>query len=287
MRKAWRGLALAALLAVLLAGGGVLGVRAAPGRLLPAGPPDPAPAPASALTAHRSGTAFLVAPGRLVTNAHVVLPCRGQGLAVQVAGLPGPWRVLTEEAGTDLALLGGPAQPDDRPLALSAATRLPRGMPMLALGYPAAAGHALQASLGPLRRAALTVHDPEGGRAVSFVVTDRQGQEMEVSWEDGLRYFGADKAERLRWRLEVEAPSAGGSSGGPLLDAAGSVVGVVYAGGRGTTSAVPLADLRDFLARAGVVPRFHAPAAGTAAMQPADWSALQDQARGAVHRITC
>ncbi|WP_165694288.1 S1 family peptidase, partial [Teichococcus deserti] len=215
--------------------------------------PRPAVEEAPSTGAHRSGSAFLVAPGLLVTNAHVVLPCRAQGLAVHIAGHPGPWRILAEEPAADLALLRGPAAPEDIPLALSAAARLPRGAAVLALGYPAAAG--LQASQGPLRRATLTVHDPEGGRAVSFRVTDRQGQEVEVSWEDGLRYFGEDQAGRLRWRLEIDAPSAGGSSGGPLLDAAGNVVGVVYAGARGSSSAVPLADLRDFLAGAGVVPR--------------------------------
>ncbi|WP_160000669.1 serine protease [Roseomonas sp. 18066] len=268
----------AAVLAALLAAAGVAmaagGFRAAPPRLtlvetLPAG-------------AHRSGSAFLVAPGLLVTNAHVVLPCRAQGLAVRVAGQPGPWRILAEEPAADLALLRGPAAPDDLPLALSAAARLPRGAPVLALGFPAAAG--LQASQGPLRRATLTVHDPEGGRAVSFRVTDRQGQEVEVSWEDGLRYFGEDQAGRLRWRLEIDAPSAGGSSGGPLLDAAGNVVGVVYAGARGTSSAVPLADLRDFLASAGVVPRFRPPPAAGAAP---DWAALRDRAAPAMRRVTC
>jgi hypothetical protein len=49
----------------------------------------------------------------------------------------------------------------------------------------------------------------------------------------------------LRWRLEIDAPSTGGSSGGPVLDAAGHVIGVVYAGGRGLTAAIPLEDLRE------------------------------------------
>ena len=50
----------------------------------------------------------------------------------------------------------------------------------------------------------------EGGHAVSFVMTDRQGREVEPGWEDGLRYFGAAQAERLRWRLEIAAPASGG-----------------------------------------------------------------------------
>jgi S1-C subfamily serine protease len=259
-----------ALASVALAAGGFGGVPVRP------------PGEASPAGGHRSGSAFLVAPGLLVTNAHVVLPCRTQGLPIGVAGHPGPWRILAEEPAADLALLRGPAAAAELPLALSAAPRLPRGAVVLALGFPAAAG--LQASQGPLRRATLTVHDPEGGRAVSFRVTDRQGQEVEVSWEDGLRYFGADQAARLRWRLEIEAPSAGGSSGGPLLDAAGNVVGVVYAGTGGATSAVPLADLRDFLAAAGVVPRLRPPPVAGAVP---DWPALRDRAAPAMRRVTC
>ncbi|MCQ4159929.1 serine protease [Roseomonas sp. GC11] len=235
--------------------------------------------------AHRTGSAFQVAPGLLVTNAHVVLRCRAEGLPVEVSGQPGPWRVLADESSNDLALLAGPAWHGDAPLPLSAAPRLPRGTPVMVMGYPATAGRpaALQASNGQLRRAALTVHDPEAGRAVSFVMTDRNGQEVEANWEDGLRYFGADKADRLRWRLEIDAMAAGGSSGGPVLDGAGNVVGVVYAGGTGFTSAVPLADLREFLSRAGVVPMFRAPASHG----PVDWETVRRRAADGVKRIAC
>lgn len=229
------------------------------------------------------GSAFLVAPGLLVTNAHVALRCRAQGRSLEVAGQPGAWRVLTEDSSTDLALLAGPGL-GGSPLSLSAAQRLPPGLPVLVLGYPLRDGNpgALQARPGQIRRAALTVHDPETGRAISFVMTDRSGHEVPARWEDGLRYFGADKADRLRWRLEIDAPSSGGSSGGPVLDAAGNVVGVVYAGARGLTSAVPLEDLREFLARAGVAPLFR-----TAAAAAPDWQAVQARAAQATHRISC
>ncbi|MDJ0390367.1 serine protease [Roseomonas sp. E05] len=230
------------------------------------------------------GSAFLVAPGLLVTNAHVALRCRAQGRPLEVGGQPGVWQVLTEDPSTDLALLSGPGL-DEAPLSLSAAQRLPSGMPVLVLGYPVRdwGSGALQAMPGQIRRAALTVHDPEAGRAVSFVMTDRSGHEIPARWEDGLRYFGADKADRLRWRLEIDAPSSGGSSGGPVLDAAGNVIGVVYAGARGFTSAVPLEDLREFLARAGVAPMFRTAAAAAAP----DWRAVQARAARATHRISC
>lgn len=231
-----------------------------------------------------TGSAFLVAPGLLVTNAHVVLRCRAQGRTMQVAGLPGPWRVQAEESSTDLVLLSGP-RTEEAFLPLSTAERLPRDMPVLALGYPALASRPgqLEATPGRIRRAALTVHEPEGGRAMSFVMTDRQGQEVEVRWEDGIRYFGSEKADRLRWRLEIDAVTEGGNSGGPVLDGAGNVVGVVYAGGRGSTAAVPLADLRELLARAGVVPSLRMPAGGAAP----NWSAVRAQAAPSVRRLFC
>jgi S1-C subfamily serine protease len=234
-----------------------------------------------------SGTAFGVAPGVLVTNAHVALRCQAQGLPLRVAGRSGPWSVALIDADADLALLRGSAQAEDV-LPLSTATRLPRGAQVLAMGYPTGGVDSRSAGLlrsarGGVLRATLTVHDPQGGRAASFVMTDRQGQEVEPSWEDGLRYFGADKAARLRWRLEIDAPSTGGSSGGPVLDAAGHVIGVVYAGGRGLTAAIPLEDLRSLLARAGVAPILRA---STQRRDP-DWAAVEAAAARALYRISC
>ena len=252
-----------------------------------AGPLRPAASPAPAVTSGWSGSAFAVAPGLLVTNAHVALRCQAQGLPLRVEGRSGAWRVAMLDADADLALLQGP-DAGEAVLPLSAAQRLPRGTPVLALGYPTSgterrlAGQ-LHGTRGAVLRATLTVHDPEGGRAVSFVMTDRQGQEVEPSWEDGLRYFGPGQAARLRWRLEIDAPSHGGSSGGPVLDAAGQVVGVVYAGGRGLTAAIPLEDLRGLLLRAGVVPVIQAP------VQPRepDWDAVQESASRSLYRLAC
>jgi S1-C subfamily serine protease len=253
----------------------------------PAWPRRPGPPAAAARVAGISGSAFAVAPGWLVTNAHVALRCRAQGLPLAVAGRGGSWRVAALDADADLALLHGPAA-EEAVLPLSAASRLPRGTPVLAMGYPTSgierhlAGQ-LHGTRGVVLRATLTVHDPAGGRAVSFVPRDGQGREVEPSWEDGLRYFGADQAARLRWRLEIDAPAAGGSSGGPVLDAAGQVVGVVYAGGHGLTAAIPLEDLRDLLVRAGVTPVMRA----VAPKRDGDWNALRAAASQALYRVTC
>lgn len=246
----------------------------------------PQPGMAAAPAGGFSASAFSVAPGVLVTNAHVALLCRSQERPLRVEGHAGPWQVEMLDADADLALLRGPPG-GLTVLSLSAALRLPRGTTVLALGYPMAdeprrAGM-LRAARGQVLRATLTVHDPAGSQAVSFVATDRSGQEVAPSWEDGLRYFGAEQAGRLRWRLEIGAPASGGSSGGPVLDAAGQVVGVVYAGGRGLTAAIPLEDLRALLSRAGVAPLLRVPPHPASA----DWDALEDAAARGVARITC
>ncbi|WP_120009732.1 trypsin-like peptidase domain-containing protein [Teichococcus vastitatis] len=243
--------------------------------------------PAEAMTSASAGvggSAFLVGPGLLVTNTHVVLQCRALGRQIEVAGTPGSWRILAEEAGTDLALLAGPVSVD-APLPLSAAQRLPPDLPVLLLGYPTqgALPGILQGQAGHLRGAALTVHSPEAGRAVSFVMTDRAGQPVAARWEDGVDYFGPSQAERMRWQLEIDVTTGGGSSGGPVLDAVGNVVGVIYAGGRTGTAAVPLADLREFLARVGIAPAFQSPAGG----RTPDWPSILQRAKSAMRRLAC
>jgi hypothetical protein len=265
------GLTAGAALALMAAGGSAWSLK------------SPAPPLRPGVAKGASGSAFAVSPGVLVTNAHVLLRCQAQGLPVQVAGRPGLWAVAAMDREADLALLRGPAQQEEV-LPLSTALRLPRGAQVVALGYPTDDGHTggrLRSARGAVLRAALTVHDPQGGRAVSFVMTDRQGREVEPSWDDGLRYFGAGKAESLRWRLEIDAPAAGGSSGGPVLDAGGRVVGVVYAGGRGLTAAIPLEDLRSLLARAGVAPVLRA------AGEMWDWPQVEAVAARATYRLSC
>lgn len=259
----------------------------------------PATAPSESADPSRetglSGTAFAVAPGVLVTNTHVTQGCRRQGRAIQVSGLKGAWQVLAEDPETDLALLdagvgaafGGPG-PGDTVLPVSSATLLSRGTPVMTLGYPATTGGLsgrLQAATGQVLRAALTIHDPAAGRGASFVARNRRGQEVMATWDDGLRYFGAQQADRLHWMLEIDAVVAEGSSGGPVLDGAGNVVGVVYAGDRQRqlTAVVPLDDLRAFLRQANVVPRF---GVRSLAANP-NWPAVRAGAAPAVHRVLC
>ncbi|MBK1660675.1 trypsin-like peptidase domain-containing protein [Paracraurococcus ruber] len=254
-----------------------------------AGAPPPAGTAMPAGVPQVSGSGFLVAPGRLVTNAHVVIACRKAGGAVEVLGLPGPWRVAQEDPDSDLALLAGPELATDI-LPLSAVQGLARGTVVLALGYPveAMAGRppgALRAQPGQVLRAMLSVHDPEAGRAESFVLRDRTQRELPATWEDGLRFFGAAREDRMRWLLEIDVPAAAGTSGGPVLDGDGNVVGVIHAGDRrrGFSGAITPKDLRDFLGRAGVLPRFRPAHVAT----PADWRRVEAAAARGVFRILC
>jgi S1-C subfamily serine protease len=239
-----------------------------------------------------SGTATGIGPGLMLTNSHVVRGCQRQGKPIRIVGLAGSWEVRLEDADTDLALLSGPPGTSNAVMPLSAASRLPRGSQVVVYGFPAdGTGGAMQTSTGTVLRAGLTIRDSGGQRAGGFVLRDRSGQEIQPSWEDGLRFYGADQADRLRWTVEVDAVVPAGSSGGPVLDAAGQLVGIIFAGdpGRRVTAVVPLDDVRDLLRRAGVQPRFGARSTGDrrSAEQGHDRRGSQRAAVHAVYQVRC
>lgn len=282
MQKLGKGLIVAgALFAALATGGWVWAVRTAPAGRAGAGV-------AEALVRRPvggiAGTATGIAPDLLLTNSHVVRGCRGR--EIQVAGLPGPWQVRHEDADADLALLAGPAGSGNATLPLSGSNRTPRGLAVAVLGFAADGSEkGPGVSAGEVLRAGLTIRDAAGRRAGGFVLHDRSGREVQPSWEDGLRYYGAALADRLRWTLEVDAAVAPGSSGGPVLDGAGNLVGLVFAGdpGRRLTAVVPLSDVREFLDAARVAPRI-----GTRLpTSHPDWQRITEAADAAVYRIRC
>jgi hypothetical protein len=197
------------------------------------------------------------------------------------------WRVVQEDPTQELALLAGPAESAPPPVRLSAAPTLGRGTKVLLLGYPMnvwGGADRLEAEEGTVDRAALTVHQPQAGRSVSFYLTAANGKTSDPTWQDGIAYFGAENARNLRWILDIAATSVHGESGGPVVDLAGNVVGVIFAGSRqsGETSAVTLNDLRDFLTRADIVPRFAPPPD-----QSGNWRSAIDAVAGSVARVNC
>ncbi|HTR16061.1 MAG TPA: serine protease [Acetobacteraceae bacterium] len=261
-------------------------------RFLPpdsAGKAPPQPQQQTPLAGRHSGSAFAIADGMLVTNAHVTLRCRAEQAPISVDGHPGTWRIAYEDPALDLALLSGP-KAGIPALPLSATPRLPHGARVMLLGYPMSgegqvAPGTLGATQGTVEGAALTLHKPEGGVSTSFVMTDQNGHTIEPTWADGVAYFGARNAERLRWVVDIAASAGPGESGGPVIDGAGNVVGVIFAGDAagGHASAVTLDDLRTFLAAAGIVPGFAEPAPA----KVEDWDPAFGAAASSVVHVTC
>ncbi len=170
------------------------------GKPPPLGAPDPAPQvtpagpgmggmPAAGARPTSSGTGFVVAEGRVLTNNHVVAEC-GRLVARNTAQVRVPARVLATDPARDLAVLSvpntvGPA------LSFREAPPVRRGETVVTYGYPLSG----LLSSGPT----LTAGD--------------------LSALAGLR----DKPTQY----QITAPVNPGNSGGPLLDSQGLVIGVV------------------------------------------------------------
>ena len=137
-----------------------------------------------------SGTGFLVAPGLLITNQHVVADCQ----RIDVVSPDGrrAARVVDSDDLIDLALLrvsglSGPIAPIRRP----GSVRL--GEPAYAFGFP------------------LTGLLSEGGNFTTGVVSGLRGMR--------------DAANQI----QISTPVQPGNSGGAVVDSSGGVIGVVVA----------------------------------------------------------
>lgn len=143
---------------------------------------------------NQTGTGFVVSPGRVVTNAHVVA-----GVSQPVVEVPGgaamPGRVVYFDTRHDLAVLavdGLAAEP------LELSPDLPNGSPAAFAGYP----HG-----GPLQSNPATVQD-----ITTVLVPD---------------IYGNSPAPEEIYRLAGDVQP--GNSGGPLLTTEGLVAGVIFA----------------------------------------------------------
>ena len=143
---------------------------------------------------NQTGSGFVVSPGRVVTNAHVVA-----GVSQPVVEVPGggamPVRVVYFDTRHDLAVLAVDGLPAE-PLALS--PDLPNGSPAAFAGYP----HG-----GPFLSKPATVQD-----ITTVLVPD---------------IYGNSPAPEEIYRLAGDVQP--GNSGGPLLTTDGLVAGVIFA----------------------------------------------------------
>ncbi|MBI3199543.1 MAG: trypsin-like peptidase domain-containing protein [Rhodospirillales bacterium] len=198
-----------------------LGFKAtAPGAVTAAVPGNAAP-PAAAKRVG-TGTGFYInRQGHLLTNAHVIAKCRELTISRQGAA-PVPASVVKSDASNDLAVLIATPSP---------------AVATFRAGRPVRAGEAVVAYGFPLT----------GTLSSGGVVTNGS-----ISALSGIR-------DDSRY-LQISAPIQGGNSGGPLLDTAGNVVGVITASLGSRSRDVPQnvnfalkADVaRTFLEAAGV-----------------------------------
>lgn len=152
----------------------------------PAPQPNPEPAPSRA-KALSSGSGFVVAPGRAITNHHLIDEC--SAVTVRFGDEDVRAEVLDSNRSNDLALLRL-ARPVGTPASVRTSAAL--GEDVTVAGFP------LRGLLGS-----------------DLIVTSGQ-----VNATAGL---GNDPTV-----LQFSAPVQPGNSGGPLIDRAGAVVGVVF-----------------------------------------------------------
>ncbi len=169
----------------------------------------------------RRGTGIVIAPGRILTNAHNL---RDRTTQIGFAdGTTTQGEVLGADADGDLAVLG--VEP---------------------AGETAVADWAETA--------------PAAGQVVFAAGRGRQGLRVTFGVVSGVeRTFRGPRGRRIRGSVEHTAPLARGSSGGPLLDADGRLVGInTHRLGDGFYLAIPAdAGLRERVDRlaAGRSPR--------------------------------
>jgi S1-C subfamily serine protease len=201
--------------------------------------PAPQPPPAAANRRASTGTGFLVAQGRVLSNHHVIANC-GAVQGVLSNGRRVPLSVQAADQRRDLALMSGPS--DMGPVLAFRDGPPRRGDEVVTYGFP------LTGLLG-------------------------SGPTLTTGEVSGLTGLRDDPNTMI-----ISAPVQSGNSGGPLLDRSGNVLGVIVAklnalrvaertGGdlpQNINFAIHGRVAQEFLRANGVTPRT-APSAGTRA----------------------
>jgi S1-C subfamily serine protease len=150
---------------------------------------------ASSCNREQEGSGWVVAPDRVVTNAHVVAGTTSENVRIQGAGRPYDAHVVVFDPKRDLAVLSVPGLPA---LASRQGTSLKRSGGAVVAGFPLN---------GPYRLDTARVRD---------VIT-----------ATGADIYGNPGVVRQVYSLYARVQP--GNSGGPLLSPSGAVVGIVFA----------------------------------------------------------
>jgi hypothetical protein len=136
-----------------------------------------------------TGTAFVVSSdGQALTNYHVIEGCT----EVRIAGREGVAKVITSDAVNDLALLKLQGETKDFAYFNPEPGKLRQGEDIVVFGYP------LNAMLS------------SGGNFTPGIISAQTGYDNNTN------------------QIQITAPIQGGSSGSPVMDKKGNVVGVVF-----------------------------------------------------------
>ncbi len=147
-----------------------------------------------------SGSGFVIDPGRVITNAHVVAGVDVPAVRVRAGDVPLPATVVYFDPQTDIAILEVP-ELAARPLLL-AEQEAASGDPAIIAGFPES---------GPFRAEPARIR----------TVVDARGEDI---------YGNAGVERRVYVMRGVVLP---GNSGGPLLDPQGRALGMVFGAGEG------------------------------------------------------
>jgi TPR repeat protein len=145
--------------------------------------------PNSKPTKYSTGTAFTVSSSHALTNHHVIADCT----EVKIAGHEGVAKVIVSDGINDIALLQLPNKTNDIATIHADPGKLRQGEEIIVFGYP------LDSILSA------------GGNLTPGIISALSGLDNNTN------------------QIQITAPIQGGSSGSPVMDKKGNVVGVVSA----------------------------------------------------------
>lgn len=166
-----------------------------------------------------SGTGFFIAPDRMVTNYHVIQG--GSSVRARLADNKElvVTQVLASSKSSDLAVLLVPGSPG-QPLPLGDSDRLQVGAPVAVIGSP---------------------------QGLSAVFTRGEVSALRAGGPDA-EDLDAGGLDTRAWRIQMTATIAPGSSGSPVVNPEGEVVGIAVGAGDALNFAVPVSLLKELLA---------------------------------------